>query len=248
LSRAWLVELVGHRVSGREAGPPGEARHDRGRQRKKARLDWIRCGPWPVQLRFATNLTSAQYVAEQAWLRASLGQCPLHPEGSCGFKRNGTYGRAEPPGARVPRWYCPNGHTTFSLLPDCLAARLPGSLAELEQVVGTVEQAPSLQAAADRLRPDILLPGRLRWVRRRVTLVRAALGALIELMPGLFSGAPTLSAVHVLLQGDPALPLLRQVADAQLSTLPPPLGFGPRDWGCPRRQHHSGPRAPPAQS
>ena len=31
-------------------------------------------------------------------------------------------------------------HTTFSLLPDCLAARLPGTLKELEEVVAVAEQ------------------------------------------------------------------------------------------------------------
>ena len=29
-----------------------------------------------------------------------------------------------PRGTRIARWYCPQSHTTFSLLPDCLAARL----------------------------------------------------------------------------------------------------------------------------
>jgi hypothetical protein len=67
-----------------------------------------------VQLRFATSLTSAQYVSQQAWRDASLDRCPAHPEGGCGFKRNGTYERAEPPGARVSRWYCELAHTTFS--------------------------------------------------------------------------------------------------------------------------------------
>ena len=32
--------------------------------------------------------------------------------------------RKTPRGTRVARWYCPQSRTTFSLLPDCLAARL----------------------------------------------------------------------------------------------------------------------------
>ncbi|MDZ4697806.1 MAG: AAA family ATPase [Deltaproteobacteria bacterium] len=44
---------------------------------------------------------------------------------------------------------------TFSLLPDCLAARLLGSLHEVEQVVVAVELSTSIAAAA-RLRPDEL--------------------------------------------------------------------------------------------
>ena len=55
--------------------------------------------------------------------------------------RHGTYPRLSPPGARIARWRCRQGHCTFSLLPDCLAARLPGDLAEVEAVVGAVEQA-----------------------------------------------------------------------------------------------------------
>jgi hypothetical protein len=31
---------------------------------------------------------------------------------------------------RIARWYCPEGHRTFSLLPDFLAAKLPGSLCQ----------------------------------------------------------------------------------------------------------------------
>jgi len=207
----------------------------------------------PVQLRFATSLTSEQYVSQQAWRRASLDRCPLHPEGGCGFKRHGSYGRSEPPGARVARWYCRTERVTFSLLPDCLAAQLPGSLSELEQVLRVLEQAPSVEAAADELRPDIELPGRLRWVRRRSQLVHVALAALITLLPkrlGLCE--PTLSSVGRGLSAEmgTVLVALREVAQPQLQQLPVPLGFGARsaqrmqDNGW--RQHDSGPRAPPA--
>ena len=60
-----------------------------------------------------------------------------------------------PPGARIARWYCRREPCTFSLLPDCLAARLCGDLAEVEGVVGAVEQAESLEAACTLLRPEI---------------------------------------------------------------------------------------------
>ncbi len=207
----------------------------------------------PVQFRFATNLTSEQYVSDKAWRGASLPRCPLHPEGGCGFKRNGTYERTEPPGARVPRWYCPDGQMSFSLLPDFLAAKLPGSLAELEQVVTELEQAPSVEAAADQLRPDIELPGRLRWVRRREKLVHAALVVLIGLLPELLGGCePTLGSVGAGLAAESGsvLRAVRALAEPQLQALPPPLGFGPRSAqqapGSDRwRQHDSGPRAPP---
>ena len=199
-----------------------------------------------MQLRFATSLTSAEYVTQRAWRDASLDGCPAHPEGDCGFKRNGTYERAEPPGARVSRWYCALAHTTFSLLPDCLAAKLPGSLHEVEQVLAAVEQAPSLEAAADKLRPDILLPGALRWVRRRLALVKAALATLISLCPALVGGCePTLSSMRAHLHSEPLLPVLRWLGEAYLPTLPPPLGFGPRAQAGRKQQHDSGARAPP---
>ena len=48
--------------------------------------------------------------------------------------RHGTYAPKTPAGTQVARWYCRESHTTFSLPPDCLAARLPGTLTELEKV------------------------------------------------------------------------------------------------------------------
>jgi hypothetical protein len=100
-----------------------------------ARHGCHRAGRWPVQLRYACPLTGAQYVSEQAWQEAILPRCPLHPQGGCHFARHGTSTRVSPPGTRVARWYCREGHCTFSLLPDCLAARLSGTLAEVEVLV-----------------------------------------------------------------------------------------------------------------
>jgi len=88
-----------------------------------------------MQLRFSTRLTSEEYVKQEAWQQAYLEHCPLHPNGECSLARHGTYGRVKPHGARVARWYCPESHRTFSLLPDCLASRLSGSLGEIEAVV-----------------------------------------------------------------------------------------------------------------
>ena len=125
--------------------------------------------PWPVQLRYHSGLTGEQYVNAEAWCAARLERCPNHPHGGCSFARHGTYSRKTPVGTRIARCYCPESHTTFSLLPDCLAARLSGTLAELEAVVAAVEQTPSLISAADQLRPDeIELPGALPPRRGRV--------------------------------------------------------------------------------
>ena len=46
---------------------------------------------------------------------------------------------------------------TFSLLPDCLALRLPGTLQELEEMVALAEAAPSLASAADAVRREAVL-------------------------------------------------------------------------------------------
>ncbi len=182
-----------------------------------------------MQLRFATSVTGEEYVSQELWLDASLPCCPLHPKGGCGFARHGTYERLSPPGTLIARWYCPQGHRTFSLLPDCLAARLPGTLAEVEAVVAAVEQAKSLEAACTNLRLEIGLPGVLRWVRRRVKAIHGVLNTLKGLMPERFAGCePRLDAFAERLGVDGVLPALRQIAAPYLARLPPPLGFGPR--------------------
>lgn len=217
---------------------------------RKARHGRRRAGLWPVQLRFATGLTSTEYVTQKAWRDASLDRCPLHPHGGCSFARHGTYERVSPPGTRIPRWYCPQGHRTFSLLPDCFAARLSGTLCEVEAAVEQVEQAPNLEAAADRLRLDIELPGALRWMRRRVRAVHGALTTLKGLEPARFLPCePTLASFRRQIKGDAVLPALRDIADRHLFALAPPLGFAgpPRGGGEPARgaQHRGGPDPPP---
>jgi hypothetical protein len=182
-----------------------------------------------VQLRYVYEHTGEEYVSQQGWLSASLPRCPLHPQGGCGLARHGTYERVSPPGTLIARWYCPEGHRTFSLLPDCLAARLTGTLAEVEAVVRTVEQAPSQAAACGQLRLEIELPGVERWVARRVASVHTALHLLRGLLPEVFGGcAPTLTAFGERLGVAAVLVALRGIAEAFLANLPKPLGFVPR--------------------
>jgi len=205
-----------------------------------------------VQLRFKTNLTSERYVSEKAWQDATLERCPLHPYGGCSLARHGTYERKKPAGTQVARWYCPEGHTTFSLLPDCLAARLSGSLHDVEVVVDRVEQADTVEAAADRLRLDIELPGALRWTRRRFQPIHAALTTLKGLSPERFSDcAPTLASFRQRLGVAAVLPALREIAAVHLAFLLPPLGFRspPLAGGEPKRghQHRTG-TDPPSSS
>ena len=208
-----------------------------------------RAGRWPVQLRFPTALTSEEYVSRKAWRDATLAHCPVHPNGGCSLARHGTYERVEPVGTRVARWYCPEGHITFSLLPDCLAARDSGSLRAIEATVVQVEQAKSLEAAADRLRLDIELPGAMRWSRRRIKSIHGSLTIILGLLPELFAGCqPTLGAFAQWLEVEWVLPALREIAAVHLRLLPPPLGFKPPALrgGEPKRgdQHHSGPDPP----
>ena len=212
-------------------------------------------GPWPVQLRYDTGLTGERYVIDQAWRKARLDRCPNHPQGGCSLARHGTYERQTPTGTHIARWYCPESHTTFSLLPDCLAARLPGTLDALEAVVVVAEGAKSQEAAANELRRPgdddaIELPGALRWLRRRLGLVYNALARVIGLIPDRLAGcAATMGAVRERLESDSALMELRGLVAGQLQTLPAPLGFQPHGIGVRSRkpvlQQRKGPDPPP---
>jgi hypothetical protein len=192
-----------------------------------------------VQLRFQTGLTGAEYVTREAWRLASLAHCPVHPKGGCGFASHGTYERVSPPGTRIARWYCPEAHCTFSLLPDHLAARFPGMLHEIEEVVAAVEQARSIEAGADRLRSDdITLVSAVRWVRRRVSAVRRLLTIVIGLFPQLLLGcAPTLTALRERLATDEVLVVLREVGELHLQALASPLGFQHPIYRALERRH-----------
>lgn len=212
-----------------------------------------RAGRVPVQVRFAIDLTSEEYVSQQAWTKASLDRCPVHPAGGCGVQRHGTYARVAPPGTRIARFYCRQGQTTISLLPDCLASHVSGSLDEVEAAVDAVEQAPSVESAADGLREDIDLPGAVRWTRRRLRWVRALLVTLVGLMPERFAScAPTLASFRVVLGGAPVLVTLRAYAASHLAHLPVPVGFAARasrgDRGRRLAQQRPGPDPPPDRS
>jgi hypothetical protein len=131
----------------------------------------------------------------------------------------------------IARWYCPQGHCTFSLLPDHLAARFPGTLREVEHVVATVEQSRSVEAAADELRADpITLPtSAVRWVRRRLKPVRKLLTILVGMFPERLLGcAPRIEALRERLACAQVLLRMRELARDHLHALSRPLGFGYR--------------------
>ena len=205
-----------------------------------------------MQLRYETGLTGEGYVRAEAWRDARLERCPNHPHGECSLARHGTYARKTPRGTQIARWYCPESHTTFSLLPDCLAARLPGELDTLEAVVAHAEQAPSRSAAADALRRDpVELPGAMRWVERRVRLVHHVLTIVIGLLPQYLARCVAeMGAVRARLDTDTALVALRTLTAAQLHALPAPLGFHPHRLNTTNRnralQHKMGSDPPPA--
>lgn len=190
-----------------------------------------------MQLLWKCPLADERYVTQRAWESAILDTCPFHPEGGCGLEKLGSYGRVEPAGVRVPRWWCPRQHASISLLPSFLAARLSGTLAAVERVVAAVESAGGVSAAVDAVHPPdaqdaIGLVCALRSIRRRVHAVRAALVAIATLMPERFGGVgPTLVAFREALGGERVLVQLRELAERYLGALPVPLGFRARRSG-----------------
>ena len=98
-------------------------------------------------------------------------------------------------------------------------------------MVRAVEQAPSLEAACRNLRPEIELPGVLRWARRRVQAVQAVLQAFKGLLPDRFPCPATLAAFATCLGVLEVLVALRPIGEPFLANMSTPLGFRPR---CPR--------------
>ncbi len=202
-----------------------------------------------VQLRYATNLTDEEYVCQRAWETATLSTCPLHPAGDCEFSRHTTYARKKPAGTLIARYYCRTARVTFSLLPDCLASQLSGSLAEVEAAVQVAESAPTLTEAAQQLRPELAdVRHALRWLRRRTGPVRAALMALVTLLPVLSGVEPTLGAVHGALEVPEVLVACRALMSERLASLRAPVGLRPRVSWCHSAeaaiQHKAGPDPP----
>lgn len=205
-----------------------------------------------MQLRYATSLTDEEYVCQRAWETATLSRCPLHPAGNCEFSRHTSYARKRPDGARVARYYCRTARVTFSLLPDCLASRLSGSLDEVAAVVAAAEAAPTLTQAAQQLRPELMdVRHALSWLRRRTVPVRAALTALVTLLPALSGVSPTVTAVREVLGTPQVLVASRELMSDRLSSLRPPVGLRARATPCHGAgavsQHKAGPD-PPARS
>ena len=115
---------------------------------------WNTRGPdGDVQVLCKEFTAADRYVADRAWQRAVLCECPFHPAGGCGLRKLGTYGRVQPEGVRVARFWCPKARRSISLLPAFLAARMVGTLDNVEATVLAVEQAGGVAAAVDRVYP-----------------------------------------------------------------------------------------------
>lgn len=114
-----------------------------------------------------------------------------------------------------------------------------------------VEKSPSLEAAANVLRPDdVTLATALRWIRRRLRLVRITLTAVVSLLPDRCLGtAPTIHAFRRLFADESVLMALREATASHLAGLSRPLGFRPPlEGGGGRKtsvQQGNGPDPPP---
>lgn len=201
-----------------------------------------------MQIPLHTPSSPEAYIAGQEWRHAYLTMCPLHPSGGCSLCRHGSYSRKTPAGMRIARWYCPESHRTFSLLPDFLAARFRGFLSSFEEAASEVASAHSMAAAADTLRGfEVTLPSALRWLRRRVRAVQVGLEALSQLASWAFT--PSLSSVEPSPCNVPGrtggLETLRQTLSLQLlHRLPPPLGLQAQPatpYSLDGSQHDKGP-------
>lgn len=117
-----------------------------------------------------------------------------------------------------------------------MAARFPGTLAEIERVVHAADtRTASLQACADALRPDpVSLPSASRWLRRRLAAVRPLLSlavTLLGLAPAAAQGVAALRH-HLNLQATRlcVFEWLRALLQPHLPVLARPVGFAHRRW------------------
>jgi hypothetical protein len=163
--------------------------------------------------------------------------------------------RKIPAVAFVARYYCPEQHTTFGLLPDFYASRMPGTLDDLEHAAATAEAARSVEHAAQALRPAdaldaVTLGAAVAWLRRRLLLVRSLLVTVAGLFADRFAGlGPSVRAFRERLCTSRVLVALRGICARHLYALRRPLGLNPRGpVALPRnrgRQQSTGPDPPP---
>lgn len=207
-----------------------------------------------MQFRYPTNLTAEEYVRAEAWKFIMIDWCLIHPDSDCRIARHGTYPRKIPEGAKFHRILCLSENITFSLLPDCFASRLPGTLADIEKVVlmfethagnsgcgltpetaGKILSSPDPDTLAEKFGIDEKLFDRaadFRWLKRRVEYVIAVLSAAVGMFPETFGNCrPTLTAFRTVLGRGPVLMRLRTLAESRIHEIPAPVGLNPRFSG-----------------
>lgn len=114
---------------------------------------------------------------------------------------------------------------------------MTGTLDAVEAVVLAVEQAGSLAGAVEVLCPAdavraVGTVSATRSIRRRLRAVRAALLAIVTLLPEHFRGvACNIAALREALGTERVLVTMRSLAERHLETLPAPLGFRNRVSG-----------------
>lgn len=151
---------------------------------------------------------------------------------------------------QVARWYCRRSQTTFSLLPDCLASQLRGSLDTIEAALVTAQEV-GVAAAEQRLRLDeeVGLAATQRWLAHRRKGVGAVLRTLVTAYPDRLGAVTDIRQLRLVLGTDRALVALRHLAVGHLQVLAPPLGLCPRRQcrtRCARQfQHETGSDPPP---
>ncbi len=179
-----------------------------------------------MQFRHESGLTAEEYVSRQAWREASAPACLRGGSVRCRLYGHGTYGRKFLAGMRVARWYCADCQESCNALPDCLSARLPGTLACAEAVSSFADDH-GIHAAARQWRGEAAdCSSARRWVRRRVLLVRECLTVFRGLEPSLLLGVALLvGAFRERLEVPVALIELRRLGSGGLVHIPYPVGF-----------------------
>ena len=184
-----------------------------------------------MQILHPTTLNDRDYVNKKGHEDATISSCPNHPGGGCAFHRHGTYSRKTPYGeALIARYYCRESHQTFSLLPVFFAARMPGTLAQMEGVVAELERDGTDLQEVRKVHGNRYIDDSSvwRWARRRQRHVQAFLTLVIGLFPQRFKGCqPTLESVRGRLRGDCFLVSARTLCSEYMQSLPMPVGLKP---------------------
>lgn len=145
---------------------------------------------------------------------------------------------------RVARVRCVRTLAVISLLPDCMAAGVSGTLAEIEDAAAEVESRGkvSMETLAVARRPVAEsdpdgdhVAGAVKWLRRRRGWVAAVLCVAVTSLPQLVGCRPTVAECRAALGVESVLVALRAELGTALRDVPPPVGLVVRSRGAPRK-------------